>query len=63
MHFYLCSICGKKLHKELGDILGYTSKEIETAYRLDSVEKFIAESDFIEVILPDGTVVRANKTV
>ena len=61
MHFYLCSICAEKLHKQLGDILGHTPKEIEAISRLDSVEKFIAESDFIEVTLPDGTVIRANK--
>ncbi len=61
MHFYLCSICVGRLHKQLGDILGHTPKEIEAISRLDSVEKFIAESDFIEVTLPDGTVIRANK--
>ena len=61
MHFYLCSICGERLYKELGDILGHIPKEIEAVSRLDSVEKFIAESDFVEVTLPDGTVIRANK--
>ena len=60
MHFYLCSICAEKLHKQLGDILGHTPKEIEAISRLDSVEKFIAESDFIEVTLPDGTVIHTN---
>ena len=59
--YHLCRDCAEKLHKQLGDILGHTPKEIEAVSRLDSVEKFIDESNFIEVILPDGIVIRANK--
>jgi hypothetical protein len=61
MHFYLCSICGEKLYKELGDILGCTPKETEEPSIRAHIEKIIAEFDFVEVTLPDGTVIRANK--
>lgn len=59
--YYLCRDCAERLHKQLGDILGNTSKEIETASMLDSVDKFIAKSDLVEVTLPDGTTIRATK--
>ena len=59
--YYLCRECAERLHQQLGDILGYTPKEIETASMLDSVDKFIAKSDLVEVTLPDGTTIRATK--
>ena len=61
MHFYLCPVCARSLHDQLGEILSDEPTEVGAISRLDSVETFISESDFIEVTLPDGTVIRANK--
>ena len=59
--YYLCEDCAERLYKQLGDILGNTPKEIETASILDSIDKIIAESDLLEMTLPDGTIIRATK--
>ena len=59
--YYLCRDCAERLHQQLGDILGHTPKEIETASILDYTDKFIAESDLLEMTLPDGTIIRATK--
>ena len=58
---YLCKDCAERLHQQLGDILGHTPNGIETASRVVAVDKFIAESDLLEVTFPDGTIIRATK--
>lgn len=59
--YYLCKDCAERLYQQLGDTLGHTPKEIETASRVVAVDKFIAESDLLEVTFPDGTIIRATK--
>ena len=59
--YHLCRDCAKKLHEELGDILEYTSKEIEPSSIRGYIEKIIAESDLVEVTFPDGATMRATK--
>ena len=59
--YYLCRDCAERLHQQLGDILGHTPKGIETASRVVAVDKFIAESDLLEMTIPDGTTIRATK--
>ena len=59
--YYLCEDCAERLYKQLGDILGHTPKEIEKDSRFGPVDKFIEESDLVEVTLPDGTTIRATK--
>ena len=58
---YICKDCAERLHQQLGDILGHTPNGIETASRVVAVDKFIAESDLLEVTFPDGTIIRATK--
>lgn len=59
--YYLCRDCAERLHKQLGDILGYTPEKTEELSSLAYIEKIIAESDLIEVTLPNGTTLRATK--
>lgn len=56
--YYLCKDCAESLHNQLGDILGHTPEEQSS---LAYIEKIIAESDLIEVTLPNGTTLRATK--
>lgn len=58
---YICPGCARKLRQQLIDILGISSEEPKPRTILGAVEKIISEADFIEMTLPDGTVIRANK--
>lgn len=53
--------CAERLHNRLGGILGYTLEKTEEPSSLAYIEKIIAESDLIEVTLPNGTTLRATK--
>ena len=59
--YHLCRDCAERLHKELGDILGHTPKEVEDPSIRGYIEKIIAESDLVEVTFPDGATMRATK--
>ena len=59
--YYLCRDCAEKLHQQLGDILGNTPKKIEAPSIWTTIENVLAESDLVEVTLPDGTTIRATK--
>lgn len=58
--YYLCRDCAERLLKQLGNILGHTQEEQSS---LAYIEKIIAESDLVEVTLPNGTTLRATKFV